>query len=222
MDFKIELHGVGKTYNGRPVLRGLDGNFLPGKSYVIAGPNGSGKSTLLRIICGLTRPSSGEVRVVAEGKHLKEAHEKGTLMGYLSPELNLYERLTAYENLFFFASLKGAAPGENEIAELLEKVQLKPYMHFNAGTFSSGMKQRLKLAFVLLNHPPVLLLDEPSTNLDEAGKKLVEELVREQQQRGTVILASNEPGEVEKFGQEKILLGAGSQGTGVERPGRRV
>ncbi len=222
MEFKIELHRVGKAFNGCPVFSNFSSSFLPGMSYVIAGPNGSGKSTLLRIICGLSRPSSGDVRVEVEGKLLNGTHEKGRFMGYLSPDLNLYDRLTAFENLFFFASLRGTIAAEQDIVNLLDRVQLKPFIHRQAGAFSSGMKQRLKLAFAVLQHPPVLLLDEPSTNLDNNGREMVEELIDTQRQEGTVISASNEPGEVEKYRQEIFFMGEEPQSAGMEGPGGRV
>jgi len=222
MECIIELHKVTKKYGRRTVFKALSGRFVPGKSYVISGPNGSGKSTLLRIICGLLRPSSGEVQLQVEGRSIKETCERGTYIGYLSPELNLYDRLTAFENLAFFASLKGLAVDESYIEELLERVQLERFTHLATGTFSSGMKQRLKLAFALLHRPPVLILDEPTTNLDDRGKKLVAELIGEQRHRGMAIIASNEPGEVEKYGQEIYSLGDEAEIPGVEGPGRRV
>ena len=217
MNFTLELENVGKSYQEKPVFQGISARFLPGISYMIAGPNGSGKSTLLRIICGLLKPSSGRVSAEFNGTAAEGPYERGLFVGYLSPELQLYNRLTAYENLAFFGAVRGLELQGQEIENLLEKVQLTDSIHLQAGVFSSGMKQRLKLAFALIHRPFVLLLDEPSTNLDAAGKALVAEIVAEQLGRGTVITASNDPEEVDRFGQEIIRLGQGTAGAAVER-----
>lgn len=217
MNFKLEIENIGKTYNGQHVFQGISARFLAGVSYIVAGPNGSGKSTLLRILCGLLRPSTGQVTAEFNGKIANNPYERGLFMGYLAPELQLYNRLTAFENLAFFGAVRGLDLQNSEIEELLDRVQLKDFMHLSAGAFSSGMKQRLKLAFALIHRPPVLILDEPSTNLDYAGKMIVEEIVNGQLDRGTVITASNDPEEVDRFGQETILLGKGTQSAGVER-----
>ena len=222
MGFKLELEGVGKSYQQKPVFQGLSARFISGVSYIVAGPNGSGKSTLLRIICGLLRPSQGRVTAEFNGTEAGGPYERGQYMGYLSPELQLYNRLTAYENLEFFGAVRGLGLQGPEVESLLEKVQLKDSMHLPAGAFSSGMKQRLKLAFALIHRPFVLLLDEPSTNLDAAGKALVVEIIEEQLGRGTVITASNDPEEVDRFGQEIIRLGQGTAGAVVERSDRGV
>ncbi len=222
MDFKIKLHEVGKNYNGHPVFHNISGIFGPGKSYVVAGPNGSGKSTLLRIICGLLRPSAGEVRVEVNGALLDQTHNRGQFMGYLSPYINLYDRLTAHENLSFFAALRGIALKEEDLAELLDRVRLKPFLHRRLGAFSSGMQQRMKLAYALLHRPPVLLLDEPSTSLDDEGKKMLAAVIATQRKLGTAIIATNEGEEVEKYGEEIIHLDNRIESAGVEGSAGRV
>jgi len=215
MIIRFEMEKISKSFNGRAIFKDLSFSFLPGKSYVIAGANGSGKSTLLRILCGLLRPTAGKVILEIEGKLLQHPHERGRYLGYLSFDLNLYERLTALENLSFFASLKGLNLKKNDFLELLEKVQLKEQAELNVAAFSTGMKQRLKLAFALLHRPAILLLDEPTANLDKRGKELVEEIICGQKQRGMVIVASNEPAEVEKYGEGILSLGSEPLGPGT-------
>ncbi len=202
---KFEIERLAKAYNGCTIFKDLSYQFTPGKSYVIAGPNGSGKSTLLRILGGLIRPTAGKITMEIEGKTLQHPHERGQYLGYISPDLNLYDQLSAFENLSFFASLKGVDLSRAHILSLLGEVQLKEHTDQKVASFSTGMKQRLKLAYALLHKPVILLLDEPTTNLDSRGKELVERIIFRQRDKGIVVMASNEPGEVEKYGEEGIV-----------------
>lgn len=215
MLMKLEMERVSKVYSGRTVFRDLSYSFVPGKSYVIAGANGSGKSTLLRILCGLLRPTSGKIIMETGGKNLNLPHERGAYLGYISPDLNLYDQLSPLENLSFFASLKGIAPSRTQFLELLADVQLKEHMDLKVAAFSTGMKQRLKLAYALLHRPQILLLDEPATNLDLRGKELVESIILRQREKGIVVMASNEGVEVEKYGEGIVNLDAAPVGAGT-------
>ena len=211
----IEVERISKVFNGRTIFKNLSYRFAPGKSYVIAGANGSGKSTVLRILAGLIQPSAGVITMEVEGKLLQHPHERGQYLGYISPDLNLYNQLSAFENLYFFASLKGMEPSRDSILALLTEVQLKGYAEQSVASFSTGMKQRLKLAYALLHQPAMLLLDEPATNLDQQGKELVEKIIYRQRDKGIVIMASNEPGEVEKYGEGIVCLDVQPVGVGT-------
>ena len=173
---------------------------------VITGPNGVGKSTLMRCLAGLERPSAGTVSWEADDR-LWDRGDLRRRLGYLSPELALYEELTARENLRFFARLLDLSVRSAPIGDLLTRVGLGSRGDDRVGDFSSGMRQRLKWAFALLAGPEALLLDEPGVTLDAEGFELAGELVRESRDRGAlVVLATNDTREME-LGDDHLVLG---------------
>jgi heme exporter protein A len=202
----IEFHDLAKRYNRRQVFSGLNGLVSGGHSLVITGANGSGKSTLVRVLCGLTRPSRGQVAVYLDGVALAPADCR-TEIGLVAPDLSLYGELTAEENLSFFARVRGLELTKQDFGSMLERVGLAGRGGDPVSEYSSGMRQRLKYAQALLHRPPLLFLDEPTANLDEAGSSIVADIIAEQKMRGVLVLATNEPEEV-AFGDEVLHLGA--------------
>lgn len=203
---QIKITNISKKYLKKKVFSGLSWVLEAGNSYVITGPNGSGKSTLIRIIAGLERPSAGAV-VYKRNEKLLEKAEIRKITGVISPDLNLYSRLTPFENLQFIASLRALKLDRNEIISAIKKVGLAADLHRPVSTFSTGMRQRLKISFALLHKPLVLLLDEPSANLDQAGRNLLNEIVAEHlTMGGLIILATNDQGEVDRYGQSVLRL----------------
>ncbi len=203
---ELSVRTLSKRYGPRRVLTDLDLEARPGKVLVVTGPNGSGKSTLLRCLAGLERPTSGRVEWHQEGR-LWGAAERRAGIGFLSPELALYEELTGRENLRLFARLRGLDPAAAGIDGLLERVGLGGREDDPSGDYSSGMHQRLKWAFALLGDPPALLLDEPGVTLDARGFASAAGLVREAAGRGRlVVLATNDTRETE-LGDEHLDLG---------------
>ncbi len=191
----VNIKNLCKSYGYRKLFAGLN-ITVPDKSVlVVLGHNGAGKSTLLRIISGLVPATSGRVEVVLGGRVLS-ASERRMRMGLVSPDLELYAELTALENLEFFAGVRGIPFSREAAGELLESVGLKGRGRDYVGTYSSGMKQRLKFAYALLHDPYFLVLDEPTSNLDEQGIAMVDGVIRRQREKGIVILATNEPREV--------------------------
>ncbi|RQD77377.1 MAG: ABC transporter ATP-binding protein, partial [Candidatus Syntrophonatronum acetioxidans] len=184
----VEFKDLTKSYNGQPIFKKVSGTLQEGKCMVITGPNGSGKTTILKILAGLIRPSSGEVKITVND-HCLKGEERNDYLGFVSPDIFLYDELTAYENLSFFAKVRGLPVYEEKCRQFLKRVQLEKWKDSLTGTFSTGMKQRLKFAFALLHDPYFLLLDEPGTNLDEEGRALLGELVYQQKKRGAVILS---------------------------------
>ncbi len=201
----VEFKDLTKSYNGQPIFKKVRGTLQEGNCMVITGPNGSGKTTLLKILAGLIRPSSGEVRIKVNDHWLK-GEERNDYLGFVSPDIFLYDELTASENLCFFAKVRGLPVYEEKCRQLLEKVQLKRWSSSLTGTFSTGMKQRLKFAFALLHDPYLLLLDEPGTNLDDEGRDLLGEMVNQQKKRGAVILSTNDSSEVALYGDQVLRL----------------
>ncbi len=203
---QIEITNLSKKYPPKKVFSGLSWVLKSGNSHVITGPNGSGKSTLIRIIAGLESPSAGNVVCNMDGKLLEKADIRN-VTGVISPDLNLYPRLTPSENLQFFAALRALKLDSNYIRLLVEKVRLGAELHRPVATFSTGMRQRLKLAFALLHKPLILLLDEPSANLDQAGRNLLNEIIAEHIEiGGLALLATNDQREVELYGQSVLRL----------------
>jgi heme exporter protein A len=202
---RLALEGVGRRFGRRRVFEGLDAVVEHGQALAVTGPNGSGKSTLLLVIAGLLRPSRGRVIATMDGKPLPP-QERRQWLGMVAPDLTLYPELTALENLRFFQTIRGRDARDDELIALLERVGLRGRGRDRVGTFSSGMRQRLKYAFALAHAPKVLLLDEPTANLDVPGVSMVEEVIADQRRRGLLVIATNEPEEV-RHGNIVLTLG---------------
>jgi len=187
----ITLTNTGKRFNREWIFRGVNLQFnFPGR-YAITGPNGSGKSTLLQVIAGAISHSGGEVRYELNGQ-LISAEQHFREIAIAAPYLELVEELTAAEMMRFHAGFKPLTTSPNSV---LEKVSLKAAAHRQIRYFSSGMKQRLKLGLAFFSNTPVLLLDEPTTNLDAEGVSLYQSLVRELTDGRLIIISSNVPEE---------------------------
>jgi heme exporter protein A len=183
-----------------------DLSFALGKGdvLVIAGPNGSGKSTLIRILSGFLNPTMGEVSITEDGKTFGPRH-CFHVIGMCTPEMRLYEELTGWENLDFFARLRGIKDAPDRLKQALSFAGLEQARHRRVKVYSSGMKQRLKLLLAFFHAPPILYLDEPSSNLDEDGIKLVSEIIQSQHEQGITVIATNDSSEYE-YGNKKISL----------------
>ncbi|MEO6404202.1 MAG: ABC transporter ATP-binding protein [Ferruginibacter sp.] len=187
----INLTNTGKRYNRDWIFRHLDYQFFPGKKYAIIGPNGSGKSTLLQVIAGATIHSEGELSYTDDGKKIEEPYSK---LSFCAPYLDLIEELTAKEFLAFHEKFK---PLSENSAFILNAVGLSNAENKQIRYFSSGMKQRIKLAQAFFCKSQVLFLDEPTSNLDLSGVKLYQELLKNYIANKLVIISSNEKLEYE-------------------------
>ncbi|NIP43812.1 MAG: ATP-binding cassette domain-containing protein [candidate division Zixibacteria bacterium] len=164
-------------------------------SLAVTGPNGSGKSTLLKIIAGLLTPTSGKIRMESDSNEVKGEEQK-KLMAMVSPEMNFYDELTGAENLEFFMKASGFRMTSEEIEGALNNVGLRGRGDDYLKGYSSGMRMRLKYALAILKKPEIMLVDEPSTNLDIQGRNVVYDLMRMHQQNGILIFATNEDDEI--------------------------
>jgi ABC-type multidrug transport system ATPase subunit len=163
----VQLDRLSLLFGSFVALRDLSLTLPAGASVVLLGENGAGKSTLLRVIAGLIAPSFGSIAVL--GDTPRNRRGRVALMGHAS---QLYDELTAIENLIFFASLHTPAPAaelHRRAADALCEVALDPANPRRVGEYSQGMKQRTALARVLLTEPSLLLLDEPFSNLDASS-----------------------------------------------------
>jgi heme exporter protein A len=200
----LEVRNLAKYFGARKVFKGLNFSVTEHQSLVITGKNGSGKTTLLKILSGLISPSNGEVVFNSNGDLLKREEVK-RILSLVAPDLNLYEELSALENLKFLSRVQGIKFDDEELKTRIEKVGLKKREDDLVSFFSSGMKQRLKYAFALINDPKILLLDEPSSNLDKEGISYLENVIYEQKKRGILILATNHKDEI-RYGDQIVDL----------------
>jgi heme exporter protein A len=201
----LKLLDITRDYGERRVFELINAEVTGGSCLAVTGRNGSGKSTLLRVIAGLMRPTSGRVIIEIDGREIGPA-ERRNAIGFLAPDLSLYDDLTALENMSFFAKVRGLGCGTNKLRELISRVELSDREDEPLSSYSSGMKQRMKYAFALLHEAPILLLDEPTANLDERGIRLVDEIIREHKREGVLVLATNDNREAE-YGDQVIHLG---------------
>ena len=191
----IQLNNTGKRFNREWIFRKLDYQFLEGKSYAITGTNGSGKSTLLQIIAGATLHSEGKIEYfTAAQNEIISAEDSYKQIAIAAPYLDLVEEMTATEFLTFHNNFKPFTTG---FAEMLQAVGLQKAADKQIRYYSSGMKQRLKLAQAFFSQTTVLLLDEPTTNLDEEGIEVYKNLWAKHTANRLVIVSSNDKTEYE-------------------------
>jgi ABC-type multidrug transport system ATPase subunit len=163
----------------------------------IAGRNGSGKTTLMRCLAGLIRPSSGAVDWDFDGKTADREMMRRNI-GLAGPWLQLYREMTCIENLAFLAKLHRLKTADDRVKETLEMVGLQSQAKAQYGSLSSGQQQRLKIASAILHQPAALLLDEPGSNLDEAGTVMISEVISLWRTPGRLaVVASNDARELD-------------------------
>jgi ABC-type multidrug transport system ATPase subunit len=200
----ITLNNTGKRFNREWIFRHCSYTFTSGKNYAITGPNGSGKSTLLQVIAGATLHNEGTIEY-SNGDKLTSTEKHYSNISIAAPYLELIEEMTAKEMLDFHSKFKPLIQSLS-IEEMLKIVGLEKAVNKQLRYFSSGMKQRLKLAQAFFSNTPVLLLDEPTTNLDADGIALYQSLISNYTKDKLVIVSSNVKEEY-GFCEEVIEIG---------------
>jgi ABC-type multidrug transport system ATPase subunit len=191
---RLDAQNLGRRYGRQWIFRQLSHDFQPGSATAILGPNGAGKSTLLSILAGQLLPSEGQVAYSLAGQPVAVA-EVPRHLAYCAPYLELPEDFTLLELLAFHTRLKPLRPGVS-VPDLVEIMYLHKARHQAVRTFSSGMKQRLKLGLALYAAAPLLLLDEPTTNLDAQGAAwYLEHVAKVRDPSRLVVVSSNVPAE---------------------------
>ena len=185
----VRLNNVGKRFNREWIFRHCSYQFNAGKSYAITGPNGSGKSTLLQVIAGATLHNEGTIEY-HNGEKLTSNEQHYSNISIAAPYLELIEEMTAKEMMEFHSKFKPLITSLS-ILEMLKIVGLENAVNKQLRYFSSGMKQRLKLAQAFFSNTPILLLDEPTTNLDADGVTLYHSLISNYTKDKLVIVSSN-------------------------------
>lgn len=210
---KVSLTDAGKRYNRDWIFRHLHYTFEQGKSYAITGPNGSGKSTLLQVISGAVDVNEGRISWSEDGSQESEVEGRRSevslrtpdpglptsdsrpptpdLISIAAPYLEVIEEMTALEFLTFHQVFKPFVK-DITIPAILERVGLEKAADKQIRFFSSGMKQRIKLAQAFYSDVPILLLDEPCTNLDAGGISLYQQLIAELTRDRLVVVSSND------------------------------
>lgn len=231
---KISLINAGKRFNRDWIFRNFQQEFIAGIAYAITGPNGSGKSTLLQVIGGAMIMSEGSARYTMGNRETanvkrersipetsdqyrqsasakasdveKEIHvdQAFRYISIAAPYLELIEEMTLQEFLQFHSQFKPFMPGFG-IPQIIDEIGLKAATHKQIRFYSSGMKQRVKLAQAIFSNVPCVLLDEPCTNLDAAGIELYHQLVKSYCNKRLVIVSSNDEQEY-KFCTEVISI----------------
>ncbi|NJO24829.1 MAG: ABC transporter ATP-binding protein [Bacteroidia bacterium] len=217
---KINATNAGKRFNRDWIFRHFNYEFVSGKAYAITGPNGSGKSTLLQVIAGAIAPSEGEVKYKVACYTLQDAGNKNKKtrnkgqdnnkddfyrhISIAAPYLEVIEEMTAKEFLEFHGQFKPLL-NSHSVHSILAEVGLEDASQKQIRYYSSGMRQRIKLALGFFSDTPVVLLDEPCTNLDAEGIELYKKLIEEYCKNRLVIVSSNDETEY-GFCEERIRI----------------
>ncbi|PDW00915.1 heme ABC exporter, ATP-binding protein CcmA [Candidatus Chloroploca asiatica] len=203
---RLIVEEVAASYGTRNVFAAVSVELCAGETMVVSGQNGSGKSTFLRLLAGLQRADAGQITYLA-GNEAFDPRDAGHLIGWVAPDLMLYRDLTARENLRFFAAVRRISLDDHAIDEVLARVGLAGRSDDRLAAYSSGMTQRMRYAYALIHHPPVLLLDEPTVTLDERGAEVVDTVINAQRRHGIVVIATNDPREL-RYGDLVLEFGS--------------
>ena len=201
----VEITGLCKTYNSKPAVDELNMIIPQGAIYGFIGRNGAGKSTTQKMVCGLAKPTAGDIFLY--GKPVSDASVREDL-GVLIEEAGLYPNLTAQENMILQGLNKGITDVRFKMADALDLVGLSDTGKKKVKHFSMGMKQRLGIAMAILGDPKLLILDEPFVGLDPLGIILVKEKLIEmcKQKQTTVIFSSHQLSEVKEISELLVVI----------------
>ena len=203
----LEVKDASKTIRGASILENINLTLSAGHVYGLQGPNGSGKTMLLRLIAGLIYPSSGEIRV--DGKILGKQLDFPESMGILIENPAFLPNKTGVENLKLLASIRNCADMGN-IRDAIARVGLNPDDSRKYRKYSLGMKQRLGIAAAIYEAPELILLDEPTNGLDEAGREQICPHLRKERERGAlIVLASHDSAILETVSDEIYSISGG-------------
>lgn len=205
---KIEVKNATKIIKGAVILKNVDLELESGKVYGLQGPNGGGKTMLMRLICGLIRPTKGQVFI--DGKLLGKDMDFPPSVGLLIENPAFLPGYTGLQNLEMLAQLRDRVDTQ-QIRKTITEVGLEPDDKRKYRKFSLGMKQRLGIASAIMEQPDLILLDEPTNALDEKGVEQICGLIRREQDRGAlVILACHDTAILESLSDEIFTVAEGN------------
>jgi len=202
---ELELKSLSKKFNKNHLFKNLNLSIIEGETVAITGANGSGKSTLLKIISGLIAPQKGEIIISVNQRTInKEDYHKH--INICAPYVDLIEDFTLEEHLNFHSQYKKPID-RNFLSEELKNCGLEPHRNKLVREFSSGMKQRLKLILTCCFNGEILLLDEPSSHLDESGKNWYENIIEKRVNNSITLIFSNDVQEYTNFTKKIVNIG---------------
>ena len=203
-NYSIQSQNLSKSFGRRLIFKDINFSWEQKGIFGISGPNGSGKSTLVKIVAGLIASSAGKIiHKNSDGEIVPEKLHNH--IGFVSPYLVLYEEFSAWENLIIFSKIRGVSFNQEKVLYYLNQFLLENRKDDLVKTYSSGMKQRLKFVFAIMHSPDILIFDEPTSNLDEEGKKVVYKIILEEGKNRIVIVASNEMKDLELCNEVLLL-----------------
>jgi sodium transport system ATP-binding protein len=187
----VKVDRLEKTLGKNHVLRGISFEASSGEIFGLLGPNGAGKTTTLRVICTLLAPDAGSVEVL--GFNTRTApQEIRRRVGVVTAEIGVYPRLSARENISYFAELSGVLDGEvkRKVDAVIERLDMRDFANQRAESLSSGQKQKVAIARAIVHDPPVLMFDEPTSNLDVLASREIRQFMVESKGRGKCVIFS--------------------------------
>jgi sodium transport system ATP-binding protein len=187
----VKVDRLAKNLGKNEVLRGISFEANSGEIFGLLGPNGAGKTTTLRIICTLLQPDAGSVRVLGFDTRA-EPQEVRRRVGVVTAEIGVYPRLSARENIAYFAELSGVTDSElnRRVGAVIDRLDMRSFAGQRAESLSSGQKQKVAIARAIVHDPPVLMFDEPTSNLDVLASREIREFMVESKQRGKCVIFS--------------------------------
>jgi ABC-2 type transport system ATP-binding protein len=204
LDIMIEAHDLRRAFKHKEAVAGISFTARRGEIFGLLGPNGAGKTTTIRILTGQIDPSGGSA-MVAGCDVVKDRARLKERIGVVFEEQNLYERLSARNNLAFSCWLYGLP--ESRADEVLDLVQLRDRAKDHVSTFSNGMRQRLMIARALLHRPPMLFLDEPSRGLDPISARDIRLAIKQLSEEGiTILLTTHLMDEADQLCQQVAFI----------------
>jgi ABC-2 type transport system ATP-binding protein len=204
----IEVEKLTKRFRDFTAVDHISFQVKKGQIFGFLGPNGAGKTTTIRMLCTLLRPTEGSASV-AGFDILKQPDKVREHIGLVAEKLILYDQLTAAENLTLFGRLNNLPEKEIKqgIEKWLKRLHMEQWRNNQAGTFSTGMKQRINIARALLHHPDVLVLDEPTLGLDPQTTRAIHEFILElSQEEMTILLTTHDMSEAESLSDEIAII----------------
>lgn len=208
----IEIKGLSKHFKDKKAVDNISFTVNPGEIVGLLGENGAGKTTALRMIATMLKPTSGTVEVMGHDI-TKEPNEVRKEIGILfGGEVGLYDRLTARENIKYFADLNNIDPKESKesIDRLAKLLDMEEYIDKRVGKFSRGMKQKVAIARSIVHNPKVMLFDEPTIGLDVTSSKIVQDfIIKCQKENKSIIFSSHSMQEVERLCHRIVIIHKG-------------